>query len=563
MNVQNIVKNQKRENEGQRAWADAGMTASATAEASKIGAEVLKSGGNAMDALAAMQFALAVSEPFNTGLGASGFIVYYDAKKQETKVIHGHSKAPKNARKNIFVDENQDVIPFLERSTPGTAVAIPGILKAFDQAIKLYGRKTWGEVIEPAIRLSEEGIEVNDLWVTAIERFGNRLGEEARSFFFPDDVPLTKGERVVNEDLTNALKELQKNGADSFYGGSIGKAIAEEVQKFEGCLVLEDLIDYEAKIAKPLQATYKEFDVVVPSPPNGGGFALLYMLKLLEKLNIGQYNVRSWEKYYLIAETLRIMTADKLTFMTDPSFYDIPLEGLLHPDYLDERLRLYNFTFRNDKIAAGNPWKYDKDKKPSGLKAQAFEIGSETTHFVAVDEEGNIAMCTSSLEHNFGSGIMVPGYGFLLNNDMTDFDPSIGGINSVEANKYPVSMKTPTLVFKDRKPFLTLGSPGGPTIVASVLQTLIHVINYEMDLKDAIEEPRIFNGTGPLIWWEEGLPEEARQVLEKMNYQFDEIALPMGNVQAVLFDHQSNQLYGASDSSRPGIPVGVNKSELN
>ncbi|HEY9576687.1 MAG TPA: gamma-glutamyltransferase, partial [Pseudobacillus sp.] len=551
MNVQNIIKNQKRENGGQRAWANAGMTASATVEASTIGADVLKSGGNAMDALAAMQFALAVSEPFNTGLGASGFITYYDAKKQETKVIHGHSKAPKNARKNVFVDENQDVIPFLERSTPGTAVAIPGVLKAFDKAIQLYGRKTWEEAIEPAIRLSEKGVEVNDLWATAIERFGNRLGEEARSFFFPDDVPLTKGEVVINKDLTNALKELQRNGVDSFYKGAIGKAMVEEIQKFEGCLVLEDLVNYEVEVAKPLQATYKEFDVVVPSPPNGGGFALLYMLKLLEKLNIGQYSVRSWEKYYLIAETLRIMTADKLTFMTDPTFYDIPLEGLLHPDYLDERVQLYNFKFRNDRIAAGNPWKFDEDKKPSGLKAQAFEIGSETTHFVAVDEEGNIATCTSSLEHNFGSGIMVPGYGFLLNNDMTDFDPSIGGVNSVEPNKYPVSMKTPTMIFKDGQPFLTLGSPGGPTIVASVLQTLIHVINYEMDLKDAIEEPRIFNGTGPLIWWEEGLPEEARQVLEKMNYQFDEIALPMGNVQAVLFDQASNQLYGASDSSRP------------
>ncbi|MEK4029940.1 gamma-glutamyltransferase [Pseudobacillus sp. FSL P4-0506] len=563
MDIKNIIKNQKRENGGQRAWADGGMTASATVEASTIGADVLKSGGNAMDALAAMQFALAVSEPFNTGLGASGFIVYYDAKKHETKVIHGHSKAPKNARTNVFVNEDQDVIPFLERSTPGTAVAIPGILKAFDKALALYGRKTWEEVIEPAIHLSEKGIEVNDLWVTAIERFGNRLGKEAKAFFFPDDVPLTKGEVAINKDLTRALKELQKEGVDSFYKGAIAKAIAEEVQKLDGCLVLEDLINYEAKIAKPLQAAYKGFDIVVPSPPNGGGFALLYMLKLLEKLNIGQYSVRSWEKYYLIAETLRVMTADKLAFMTDPDLYDIPLEGLLHPDYLDERLQLYNFKFRNDKVAAGNPWKFDQNKQPSGLMAQAFEIGSETTHFVAVDKDGNIATCTSSLEHNFGSGIMVPGYGFLLNNDMTDFDPSLGGVNSVEPNKYPVSMKTPTMIFKDGKPFLTLGSPGGPTIVASVLQTLIHVINYEMDLKDAIEEPRIFNGTGPLIWWEEGIPEEAKQVLEKMNYQFDQIALPMGNVQAVLFDHQSSQLYGASDSSRPGIPVGVNQSEAH
>ncbi|KAB7708220.1 gamma-glutamyltransferase [Bacillus aerolatus] len=561
MDIRNMLKNQKKEDGQQRAWGDYGMAASATEEASTIGADVLKSGGNAMDALAAMQFALAVSEPFNTGLGSSGFIIYYDAKKQETKVIQGHSKAPKNARKNVFVDENQDIIPFFERSTPGTAVAIPGTLKAFDKAIKTYGSKTWADAIEPAISLSEKGVKVNKTWKSGLERFGNRLGEEGKAFFFPDDVPLTEGEIVVNDDLTNALKELQKNGADSFYGGAIGKAIIKEVQKFEGCLDLEDLAAYEAEVKPPLQATYKGLDIVVPAPPNGGGFSLLYMLKLLERLNIGQYDIHSWEKYYLIAETLRIMTADKLAFMSDPDFYDIPIEGLLSPEYLDERVKLYNFKFRNDEITAGNPWQFDEGKQPSGLKAQSFEIGSETTHFIAVDKDGNIAACTSSLEHTFGSGIMVPGYGFLLNNDMTDFDPSPGGVNSVEPNKYPVSMKTPTMIFKDGQPLLTLGSPGGPTIVASVLQTIIHVIDYEMDLKDAIEEPRIFNGTGPLIWWEEGLPDEAKRVLEKMNFQFDEIALPMGNVQAVLFDYQANQLYGASDSSRPGIPVGVNKVE--
>ncbi|MED0667476.1 gamma-glutamyltransferase [Bacillus badius] len=562
MNIESIINNQKRENGGQRAWADGGMTASATAESSAIGAEVLKAGGNAIDALAAMQFALAVSEPFNTGLGSSGFIVYYDAKKQKTTVIQGHSKAPKSARKNVFVDEKEDVIPFLERSTPGTAVAIPGIIKAFDKAIKLYGKKTWEEALEPAIRLSKEGIKVNKTWVSGLQRFGNRLGKEGRAFFFPDDVPLAEGETAVNKELTRTLIELQQNGADSFYGGTIGKAIVEEVQKLKGCLELEDLAGYEAEVKAPLQAAYKGFDIVVPSPPNGGGFALLYMLKLLEQLNIGQYDVHSWEKYYLIAETLRVMTADKLAFMTDPDYYDIPIDGLLHPDYIKKRLKLYNFSFRNDQINPGNPWEFDQDKKPSGLKAQAVEVGSETTHFIAVDAEGNVAACTSSLEHTFGSGIMVPGYGFLLNNDMTDFDPSPGGINSVEPNKYPVSMKTPTLIFKDGRPFLTLGSPGGPTIVASVLQTIIHVINYGMDVKDAIEEPRIFNGTGPLIWWEDGFPEEAMQTLKKMNYQFDDIALAMGNVQAVMFDHQSNQLYGASDSSRPGIPVGVEKNEI-
>ncbi|WP_100331047.1 gamma-glutamyltransferase [Bacillus xiapuensis] len=558
MKIQDLLNKQKlHDPHPQRACSQQGMAVSATKEASAIGAKVLKSGGNAMDALAAMQFGLAVSEPFNTGLGSSGFILYYDAKTKETKVIQGHSQAPRHIQKDCFIDENENVIPFFERSTPGTAVAIPGILKAFHKGLELFGTLSWGEVIEPAVQLSKKGVEVNEMWQTGLTRFGNRLGEEAKSFFFPDGVPLTKGEIVVNHDLTAALELLQQKGVDVFYRGEIAEAIVEATKKLNGCLTAEDLEHYEAQVKTPLQASYKDVDIIVPRPPNGGGFALLYMLKLVEQLDISRYDVRSWEKYYLIAETLRIMTADKLAFMGDPAFYDIPVDGLLHPEYLQKRLKLYNFKHRNDKVAPGNPWVYDEAKKPSGLNAQPFEIGSETTHFIAADREGNIAACTSSLEHFFGSGIMVPGYGFLLNNDMTDFDPSLGGINSVEPNKFPVSMKTPTLVMKDGLPLLAIGSPGGPTIVASVLQTLIHVLDYQMDLKDAIEEPRIYNGTGPLIWWEEGIPDEAQATLEKMNYQFDEIALSMGNVQAILFDQEQKIMYGASDSSRPGVPAGA------
>ncbi|MBM7649253.1 gamma-glutamyltranspeptidase/glutathione hydrolase [Bacillus ectoiniformans] len=561
MDIHEILKKQKKEGERQRAWGDYGMVVSATEESSKIGADILKKGGNAMDALAAVQFGLAVSEPFNTGLASSGFIIYYDAEKKETKVIQGHSKAPHKSKKNVFVDEHEDVIPFLERSTPGTAVAIPGILKAFDKALELYGSKSWSELMEPAIRLSEEGVVVNKTWKSGLDRFGNRLSDEAKKFFFPNGVPLTEGEKVVNKELTKTLKRLQEKGADDFYCGEIAHAIVDITHKLDGCLTLEDLANYEAKVQEPLQANYKGFDVVVPSPPNGGGLALLYMLQLLEQLDLSQYEADSWERYYILTETLRIMTSDKLAYLADPDFYDVPVDGMLHPDYIKERLKIYNFEYRSEDILPGNPWEYDNDKSPSGLKPQKDDKGSETTHFIAADRHGNIAACTSSLEHTFGSGIMVPGYGFLLNNDMTDFDPDPAGVNGVEPNKYAVSAKTPTFVFKDGKPFLALGSPGGPTIVASVMQTLINVIDYQMDLKEAIEAPRVYNGTGPLIWWEEGIPSSAKQKMEKMNYDFDKIPLEIGNVQAILFDQVNGLMYGASDSSRPGKPACVNKDE--
>ncbi|OLN21575.1 gamma-glutamyltransferase [Domibacillus antri] len=558
MTMEHIWANQKEGLNKQQARGKNGMTASATEESSKIGAEILSSGGNAMDALAAMQFALAVSEPFNTGLAASGFIMYYDANKKKAFVVNGHSIAPQKAHKNIFVDEHQDIIPFLKRSTPGTAVSVPGILKGFEKALAEFGTMKWPDVIAPAVRLSEEGVRVNLTWNTGLERFSDRLGTEARKFFFPDDVPLTEGEVVTNDNLTKTLKILQEQGADAFYKGEIADAIVETVQSFDGFMKKNDLMEYEAVVTEAMTGTYGDYTIAVPSPPNAGGFSLLYMLKLLENKNISKYDVRSWEKYYLIAEVLRVMTADKLAFMGDPNFYDIPLDGLLHDEYVEKRGELLNFKFRNDSITEGNPWNYDKKKQHHTKKASTKEPGPETTHFIAVDKEGNIAACTSSLEHFFGSGIMVPEYGFLLNNDMTDFDPDPAGINAVEPGKYPVSMKTPTIVFKDGHPVLTLGSPGGPTIPASVLQTMIHILDYGMDVKDAIEEPRIYNGTGPLIWQEEGIPDQAKRKLEQMNYQFDSIALSIGNVQAILIHTLTGELYGACDSSRPGIPVAVN-----
>ncbi|MCI2254051.1 gamma-glutamyltransferase [Domibacillus sp. PGB-M46] len=557
MTIDHIWKNQRNHANKQRAHGSKGMTASATEESSFIGADVLAKGGNAMDALVAMQFALAVSEPFNTGLAASGFILYYDAETKKTSVVNGHSISPKRAHKNVFVDEHQDVIPFLKRSTPGTAVAVPGILRGIEKALNEFGTMSWQDVIAPAIDLSEKGVRVNLTWNTGLQRFSGRLGEKAKDFFYPNGVPLTEGEIVVNEDLTKTLKILQKHGADAFYKGEIADKIVQTVQEFDGFMIKDDLSAYEATVSEAITGTYKDYTVTVPAPPNGGGFALLYMLKLLEKLDIGQYGLRSWEKYYLLAEVMRIMTADKLAFMGDPAFYDIPLKGLLTEEYLEERLKLVNFKFRNEDVMEGNPWLYD-EKKPHDKNASTTDPGYDTTHFIAVDEKGNIAACTSSLEHFFGSGIMVPGCGFLLNNDMTDFDPDPAGLNSVEPGKYPVSMKTPTIVFKDGEPILTLGSPGGPTIPASVLQTMIHVLDYGLDLKEAIEEPRIYNGTGPLIWQEEGIPEEAKQTLERMNYQFDSIALSIGNVQAILLNPKTGERIGGSDSSRPGIPASQN-----
>lgn len=549
-------KTTKKDSGDQRDIGEHGMVASAVREATEVGAKVLRQGGNAMDALVAVQFALSVVEIFNTGIGASGFIIYYDNHKKETKVVQGHSQAPRGVKKDLFIQKDGNTVPYFERSTSATAVAIPGIMKAMDTALKEYGTMPLDKLIEPAVQLAEKGFRVNWQWDQAIEILNIRMGEEAKAFFIPEGIPRVEGEWVQNENLAKTLRIIQEKGVKAIYEGEIGDAIIKTLQNLGGIMTKEDLRNYEVKIENPVIGSYKGYDLAAPCSPSAGGITLLQILNILESFKLEQYEIDSWEKYYLLAETMRLAFSDKLAYMTDPAFGDIPLKGLLDPEYIKERQKMINWISRNADIDCGNPWKYQGSANEKG-EVKVFKSGGETTHFTAVDKWGNVAACTSSIEHVMGSGIMVPGYGFLLNNDLTDFYPEPGHINSIEALKYPVSTKTPTIIFKDGKPVMSLGSPGGPTIIASVAQTLINVIDYNMDLKEAIEEPRIYNSTGPFIWWEEGMDQNARTKLEEMGFEFLERAKPIGNVQAILIDQDQGKLYGAADSSRPGAAIGL------
>lgn len=542
----------------QRAIGDFGMTASATKQSSEIGAQVLRDGGNAVDAIVAMQFALSVSEPFNTGLGASGFLLVYNQYSGTTKVVNGHSKAPEHLSPDMCLDEKGELIPFFERTLNANFIGIPGILKAMKKANDTYGTMPLARLIEPSIQLAEEGMEVNWLWERALEMYGDRVGTTARSLFYPDGAPLKKGEIVKNQELAHTLRIIQDKGIDAFYNGEIGEAVIQLIHDKKGCMTREDLRGYRAEIQEPIIGDYKGFQLATPGPPNGAGVSLLQLLKILEKAKIEQYDKNSWEKHFLLAEAMRIVFSDKLTYMGDPDFYNIPVDGLLHPEYIAERVKLIHFERMNQGVDFGNPWKYEE--KAHGLPRELR--GGETTHFTAVDRWGNIAACTSSLEHYFGSGIMVPGYGFLLNNDLTDFYPTEESVNDLQANKYPVSTKCPTIIFHDGKPVMTLGSPGGPTIVASVAQVMINVLDYKMDLKEAIELPRIYNSTAPKILCDERLDENVKNKLRSMGFELLSTDIAIGNVQAILVDQENNRMYGAADSSRPGAAIGVGEEYI-
>ncbi|WP_231688076.1 gamma-glutamyltransferase [Bacillus sp. FJAT-18017] len=527
-----------------------GMVATAHPLATKIGADILKNGGNAIDAAVAIQFALNVGEPSNTGIGGSGFFMVYHKDTGATKIFDGHSEAPAAAHPEMFLDENGEVIEFRKRSTHATAVGIPGILKAMDAALKEYGTKPLSELVEPAAQACEEGIPMNWVHMDMLDKFNYRLGNEARKLYFSEG--LEEGHILKKPHLARTFRLIGEEGVEVFYEGEIAEAIVNTIRDHGGFMTLDDLKKYTHTVDEPVRGSYRGYDIASASPPTAGGPSLLYILSLLENFDLKSYGLKSWEKYYLFAEIMRLAFSDKVAYMGDPRSTDIPLKGLSDERYLAERLAQINFEFRNPDIDFGNPWKYEGKEGRPVVRQPADAEQSETTHFTVADAFGNIVACTSTVEHPFGTGIIVPGYGFFLNNELTDFDPLPGGVNEPGPGKRPVSCKSPTILFKDGKPVLTLGSPGGPTIIASVFQTIVNIVDFGMSLKDAIEEPRIFCAPGQLISWEQGIDMVAKGKLESMNFEFGEEPHVIGNVQAIQLDHENDEMYGAADSSREG-----------
>lgn len=565
MRLDEIFENQKSAGNSSKkktAKSTHGMAASAVREATDVGTKILEQDGNAVDAVIAMQFALAVVEGMNTGIAAGGFISIYDAKSGETKIVNGHSIAPEAVRPTLFIDEDGEVEDYDTRTMDPKSVGVPGILRALEVSHEKYGSLPMRDLIEPAIELAENGFRVNSLWERTLELFQDRLGEEAKKKFMPGGKLLVEGDHLKQPELAKTLRILRDEGIAAAYEGEIADAIVKTIEEHGGLITKEDLKKYEAQVDDPLWGTYKGFDLALTNPPNGGGFAVGQMLKIAEQLDITKYSPDSWEKYHLLAETMRLTLKDMHEHIEDPRFDKIPLHGLLDDEYIKERSSLISLDKRIDKVEEGNPWLYQDEQEPIQQTMETTESGMETTHFTAVDRWGNVAACTSSIERIYGSGILVPGYGFLLNNDLTDFNPEPDAKNNPNSWKFAVSAKSPTIMFHEGKPFFTLGSPGAKTIVASVLQVIMNVVDYKMDLKDAISEPRIYVTPDDEKEWEDGLPEEVLKKFEELGYSIDQGFREqtaddrIGDVQAILINSETGELYGAADSPRPGKAEG-------
>ncbi|ALC91480.1 gamma-glutamyltranspeptidase [Bacillus sp. FJAT-18017] len=536
-----------------------GMVATAHPLASEIGAEVLKKGGNAIDAAVAIQFALNVVEPMMSGIGGGGFMMVYDGKTKETTIVNSRERAPAGATPDMFLDENGKPIPFATRSTGGKAVGVPGTLKGLETALEMWGTRNMQELIGPAVKLAHKGFPIDSVLADAIADNQAMLSRTAaKDVFLPNGKPLQEGDILVQEDLAKTFKLIRSKGTDAFYKGEVAEAIADVVQDFGGSMEVSDLQKYDVTIDEPIWGDYQGYQIASMPPPSSGGVFLLQMLKILDGFDLSQYDVNSVEKYHLLAETMHLAYADRAAFAGDPEFVKVPVNGLLHPDYIKERQALISLNSVNKNVTAGDPWKYENGSANYKATSQPNDHKyGETTHFTVADRWGNVVSYTTTIEQLFGTGIMVPGYGVMLNNELTDFDAVPGGANEVQPNKRPLSSMTPTIVYEDGKPVLTVGSPGGPTIITSVLQTIIHAIEYDMELKAAVEQPRIYTNNLNSYRYEEGIGQDIIARLNGMGHKFGPAPTTIGNVQSILIDHEKGTFKGVADSSRNGAAIGI------
>jgi gamma-glutamyltranspeptidase / glutathione hydrolase len=537
-----------------------GMVATAHPLASEIGAEVLRKGGNAIDASVAIQFALTVVEPMMSGIGGGGFMMVYDGKTKETKIVNSRERAPEGATPDMFLDENGNPIPFSVRSTGGTAVGVPGTLKGLETALDMWGTRPLEQLIGPAVKLADKGFPIDSVLADAIAESQDKLTRSAAGeVFLSDGKPLQEGDILVQDDLAKTFKLIRSKGTDVFYKGEIAEAVAGVVRDFGGSMTPEDLAKYNITVDEPVWGDYQGYEIASMPPPSSGGVFLLQMLKILDDFNLSQYDVRSTEKYHLLAEAMHLAYADRAAYAGDPEFVNVPVNGLLHPDYIKERQELINLDSVNQNPTAGDPWEYENSEANYSPTSQPDDKKyGETTHFSVTDRWGNVVSYTTTIEQVFGTGIMVPGYGFMLNNELTDFDAVPGGANEVQPNKRPLSSMTPTIVFDDGEPVLTVGSPGGPTIITSVLQTILHAIEYDMELKKAVEEPRIYTNNLNSYRYEDGISSETINELNAMGHKFGPSPTTIGNVQSILIDHENGTFKGVADSSRNGAAIGIN-----
>jgi len=522
-----------------------GMVASSSSIASAAGVEILKRGGNAVDAAVAVALALAVTHPTAGNLGGGGFMLIRMADGT-TAAIDYRETAPAKASHDMYLGPDGKLVPRL--STAGhLASGVPGTVAGLSLAQSKFGSLPWKDLVEPARRLAGDGFPASYSLVRSLQRSrGIAFSEEGRRIFQRDGRFFEEGETLKQPELAATLLRLQNQGAKDFYEGRTAQLLADEMERHGGLITLEDLKSYKSVLREPLKGSYRGYDLISMPPPSSGGVALLEMLNILEKFPIASMGFNSAAKYHIVVEAMRRAFADRAEFLGDPDFTRVPVSGLTSKRYAASLAQSVDRSRAtpSSAIGHGQPAPYES---------------AETTHFTVVDAEGNAVVNTYTLNGGYGSGVVVKGAGFFLNNEMDDFaakpgTPNMYGLiqgeaNSVGPKKRPLSAMTPTFVLKDGRLILALGSPGGPTIINTVLQVILNVVDHGMNIQQAVNAPRIHHQWMPDTIRTEpfGMPEDARKILESLGHRFSERPGYMGDVEAIMIDGTTGLRWGASD----------------
>ena len=535
------------------------MVSTANPHASKTGLEILKRGGNAIDAMVAIQTVLGLVEPQSSGLGGGAFLVYFDAEREKLTTYDGRETAPAKATPDMFLDDNGQPLGFFDAVVGGRSVGTPGTVKLLYETHKKYGKLDWKEVLQPAIELAENGFKVSPRLHALITRSAESLYqyETTRNYFLSEEsVPLFVGTLIKNQPYSDTLKAIASGGADAFYKGDIAKRIVKTVQNAKGNpgrLSLEDLANYEIKQREPVCYRYRDHNVCGMGPPSSGALTVGQILGLVEAYDLGSYGAGSLESWRIMGDATRLAFADRGLYMADNDFVKMP-KGLLNRTYLWERTQtlIGEKALTDDEVFPGKP---PFDHAMLFAPDQSLELPS-TSHFSIVDAEGNVVSMTTTIENGFGSRLMVDG--FLLNNELTDFSfvPEVDGkpvANAIEPGKRPRSSMAPTIVLKDGKPVLAVGSPGGSRIIPYVAKTLIAWLDWEMDIQQAIELPHLANRFGTYDLEKGTAAEKFAEPLEKLGFTVNIRDLNSG-LHGIEITPEG--LQGGADTRREGLAIG-------
>lgn len=536
---------------GRDATSTKAMATASKYEVSQVGAEIMSKGGNAVDAAVAMGFALGVCEPFTSGLGGGGLATIHTAEG-ENFFIDFREVAPAAATLDLYVDASGENNGNTKEG--GLASGVPGEVAGLLYLLEHHGTMSREEVMKPAIRIANEGFTVSAYCANAISdayEKTQKFPEMSKVYLDENGLPWEEGSVITNPDLGKALQLIADQGADVFYKGEIGEAMVATLAKYDGVMTMDDLAGYEVHELKPVTGDYRGYTVISSPPPSSGGTHLIEILNILENFDMASMEVNSAEYVHLFAETFKLAFADRAKYMADTNFVTVPLGGLTSQDYADKRAQDIDLNVAMEQAAPDDPSPYEH---------------TDTTHFSVADVDGNCVAITKTINYYFGSGVMVDGYGFMMNNQMDDFSTDSESVNKIEPGKKPLSSMSPTVVLKpDGSPFLVLGTPGGSRIFSGVAEVISRVIDSKMDLHTAISVPKIWNCSNknnlqyenPLKGYEQyALTDETIAKLTEMGHGELKTAAS-GAFQCIMF-MDDGTLYGTADPRQDGKAVGVN-----